>query len=134
MITLVLLIIGFFIGGGVFGAQIINAFDITQYWLWIVATIATLISALMVLGGAMLGKDKLGRLGAVGGTAVGGIVAMVICFVSYTELWLSYFIIENVDENVTSWSDLSSNAQYGIIAFGIILMVSMYKSSKIKSE
>lgn len=139
MITIALLVIGFLVTGGAFGAQVIGAFSIAQYWLWFIAGLATLIALIVIigltfLGGAKAQDEKFSKLGTALTAGVGGIVGSFIAILmvasSYVQLWLSYYIIDNVPADATSWSELPANITYAIIGFFILVVLSFTRSNK----
>jgi len=143
MVTAILLIIGFLVTGGAFGASLIGAFSLAQYWLWFAAIVATLIGAFIVIGGAILGGttaaenrfSKAGvSLGAVGGGLLGSIVAGAIVLFTYVQLWLSYYIIEHIDPLAESFSAIGQDAQYGVYGFLTVMIVSLLQTARTKAK
>jgi len=142
MVTVVFLVVGFLLGGSMFGGQIIGAFDIAQYWLWFGAIFATVISVVVMgafmFGGAALGHDTFGKFGAVvtmGGAGLfGAFISFLILAGTYARLWLSYYIIEHTSMEAQSWSDLQSNTQVAIMAFGVLLIIGVLRSASSSSS
>lgn len=143
MITTILLVIGFLITGGAFGAQVIGAFSLAQYWLWFIAILASMfalviIAGLTFLGGTKANDEKFGKLATLlaGGAAgfIGTLISIFVVASSYFMLWLSYFITYNTPLNATSWSELPTDVTYAIIGFFIVMVLSIFKWSSSKGS
>lgn len=143
MITAVFLLIGFLIAGGAFGAQVIGAFDIAQYWLWFRAVVVSLFALIPLFGGMILGGavshdlrgGKLGMLAGVGGVGfLGAILSFVMVASTYAQLWISYYIVDNVNANAQGWSELTQNDKTAIVGFGVLLLIGIYNQTKNKGD
>lgn len=137
MLILVLLVLGFFITGGTLGANIAGAFGLAIYGWWFVSVIVSLLALVAIVGftaiGADIAKSVSTKTGALIGGSIGMLVAALICLYSYTMLWLSYYIVENVDQNVDNWNDLSSDIRYATI-IQVALVVLFTLKNKFSSK
>lgn len=129
MITFILLIVGFLTGGALLGESIINAFELTQYWLWFLAILATIIAVIVnivfIISGSLIAKEhKLNKFLVISGGGLFGIIMSIfILATTYVNLWLSYYIIENTPSTVTLVSELPNNTLYAIFAFIFITVL-----------
>lgn len=125
MLVLILLVIGFLITDGALGAQIIGAFDLAQYLFLIVAAVVSLLSVVILAGsvwkGSELTENKL--IGGLLGGGLGSIIVVIMLMFSYTQVWLSYFIIDNIDPSTTELAMLSSDVKIAIAASIIIALM-----------
>lgn len=135
MLVLILLVIGFLITDGALGAQIIGAFDLAQYLFLIVAAVVSLLGVIVLAGsvwkGSELTKNKL--VGGLLGGGLGSIIVVIMLMFSYTQVWLSYFIIDNVDPAATELAMLSSDVKIAIAASIIISLMGTI-TSKMKGN
>ena len=109
MIALILFVWGFLLTSGAFGAQVINGFELMQYWLWIAAIISTLFSVIII-----------------GISAFGGVALLS----NYSKLWLSYYIIEHIPQDAVNFEAFPQEAQYAIYGFIAIWAVGFIRSLK----
>lgn len=135
MIAVILFMLGFLLTAGAFGAQVINGFELMQYWLWITAIISTLFSVVIIassaFGGAALlsNYNKLPMIGgAIGGGIIGAILSLFILFNTYSKLWLSYYIIEHIPQDAVNFATFPQEAQYAIYGFIAIWAVGFIRS------
>ena len=137
MIALILFVLGFLLTSGAFGAQVINGFELMQYWLWIAAIISTLFSVIIIgisaFGGVAL-LSNYNKLPMIGGAIVGGVfgatLSLFILFITYSKLWLSYYIIEHIPQDAVNFEAFPQEAQYAIYGFIAIWAVGFIRSLK----
>jgi len=136
MIIIGLLIIGFLLGSGVLGANIISAFDWAQYGLWLGAFFATFVASIIAgvgfIGGGKLTNEItsnkiLNTIGVIAGGVLGSLVAFLVVINSYLLLWLSYYIMRTVPETATTISDIPELTQFAIVSFFVLLFLSIFK-------
>lgn len=141
MINAILFIIGFLISAGTFGTHFIAGVDLMQYWLWISAVLATILTVVFVVIGAFGAsyaaqeyKFKIPFLAPLGGSILGGVVATLIFAASYVQLWLSYYIIESIPKTANAFNEFPVNTQYAIYAFIAIMLINTIRSIRFKSK
>lgn len=136
MFVMLLMVIGFFMVGGTLGANLIGAFDIVIYLWWFVVILAGIISVVVILGSAVLGAEAFSNVkgGSLVGSVFGMILSAVIMAYSTAMLWLSYYIVDHIVPTVDNWEGLSSDARNAIIAYGILLFVSIFKSKFVNTK
>lgn len=139
MITIIFFITGFFTADGVFGAQVISGFDMAQWPLWLGSIILSILTLILTIGGAAissLGDEGVNTskgvnyLAAVGGGIVGGALGVLTSSLVISKLWLTYYIIDHIPATATKFSEFGDNAQYGIYAFILLLLMSFFISNK----
>lgn len=141
MLVIIVMAIAFFMYGTTFGAGLLAAFGAAQVLYWIftvfVSIIAILIFCVATLGGASIGSDynKSSMIGGgiLGGFA-GGLVGAFMVAVASVQLWLTYYIIDNVPVAAQSFADLPANTTYAIITFFTILILGMLGNSSNKNS
>ena len=135
MIAAILFVLGFLLTAGAFGTQVINGFDIMQYWLWFSAVFATIMSLLIIFVASVFGGTVLSQYGkftgAAGGMIGGGIVGVLlsgfILLITYTKLWLSYYIIEHIPTDAENFAAFPQEAQHAIYGFIIIFFLGFFR-------
>jgi hypothetical protein len=114
MIIAVAFILGFFWENSSFGSNLISAFEFAKYALYFEITVfAFLIASL----GLDLFDEPLKKVPAF------VIFNFVIILPLILQLWLVFYIVESIPPGITMYSELSSNVQYGIVAFSIIWLI-----------
>lgn len=133
MLICILLLIGFFIEYGTLGENIINAFSLAQYGLWFIFVFVS-IFGVSLISYMLFSKNKkilirynrkFRNITDLGSITTTKIILSLICIfdigISYLQLHLSYYIIENVSPLVQSFSEISNNVQYSIFTFLFII-------------
>jgi hypothetical protein len=139
MISFILGVIGFLVTEGTFGAQVIGAASLMEYWLWFTTVLASIFAVVIFLilavgGGAITADSGFGKLattlGGIGGGLIGALLGLVVVGISLASLWLSNYIQHNVDPTVTEWTALAQNDKYAIVALGVLIVISILRSLK----
>lgn len=133
--------LGILLSAGAFGLQVINGFDLMQYWLWIAAIFSTILSVVIIgasaFGGAALlsNYNKVSMIGgAIGGGILGAFLSMFTLLITYTKLWLSYYIIDHIPSDAVNFAAFPQEAQYAIFGFIAIWIIGFMNSMKSSSK
>jgi hypothetical protein len=127
---ILLTVLGYMLGNGEFGARLINGLEYANVWVWVLTVLlflaGTIVSFVVLFTNTNINKisngkflslfDKLGK---------GLFVAFIMCFViAYPAfiLFLIHFTIQNIDPNITSISELSTNS---IVSMTVLLILSI---------
>jgi len=130
MISLVLMIIGFFMASGTFGASVINAFILVQYWLWCALIIQACLAIFILT--EIAGYTKFVKYTKFVNYSIKNItldLSKLFSFVasSIIYLWLSYFIINNASVQASIFSDFSGEVQFSILMFFVLLFINIIR-------
>lgn len=134
MIAFLLLIVGFLIGAlgssGTFGSGVITAFTLAHYWIWVVAIVLSAVAIINVIA-ALVNVPILKKRDENSSTKsviFSTITAGFILTVTYSQIWLSGYIIDNISIDATSFSEIPSNTQFAISVFSALLYTSVLRT------
>jgi len=129
MFSYILLIIGFLLEGGTFGANLINGFEWVRIMYYGIAIILAFLYLFIFFMSYIVSKErslsikqKTTLIGIVGGSATYVIIMTIVWIV------LVNTIINMISPEANNWSDLSSNTQFLIIFWFILTFVIWLKS------
>lgn len=143
MIGFIIGLIGFLVTSGTFGAQIIGAVSLMEYWFWftsiLISIIALILITVFVFGAASLSQDaRMGKTGSLltilGGGTLGTILAAVIVSVQWVSLWLTIWLQKNVNVEATSWETLSQDSRYAVIGLILLIIISILNGIRMKGK
>ena len=137
MIALILGFIGYLTADGGFGAQIVSAVSLMEYWLWFTSIVVSIIAVVLVIvfiigAGAIAQDSNLGTKGFIasmfGGGFLGMLIAVVLVALQWSLLWLSIWIQDNVNVDAVDWESLTQDSKVALIGMGVLLFISVLQS------
>jgi len=130
MLVIALFIIGFFLAAtsAAFGQQIIEGFEMTLYIYYFTSFFLVILTLIMILAGGAYGATG-GKLGAILGALAGGTYSIMFIFVFAVQMYLIFFIIDNIDSSATSFTTIGEDAKYAIYGFIAMFIFSRMSSS-----
>jgi len=134
MLIFVFFIIGFMIADStMLGGQVVNGLDWTLYIYWFSAIFVGIISIIFPIAGGVAGSD-IGKLGAILGATGGLLLSSILMLIVGIQIYLIYFVMDNINVDATQFADFGEKAQQGIYAIIAIFVINLIRSSSSSSK
>ena len=139
MISIILAVIGFLITSGTMGEKIVGSMELLGYLYWFIfgmgIIIVVAIIAIGSLGGWAMTSDATNNklaimLGTISGAGLSSLLGAFILLLSGARLWLTYFVIENINTTATQLSDLGQDATVGLCALAVLTVIGIFSKPK----
>lgn len=128
MLSLIVGLLGYWMGPEAFGASLINAVESIEILFWIIGVIVGIImlfvSGILTIGGAAGGHDMGGKGGAILGAIAGGGASMLLMVFALLKvgimIWLTQYLAGSIDPAMANLDGLTTTQ---IIAFVVIIIL-----------
>lgn len=128
MLSLIIGLLGYWMGPETFGGSLINAVESIEILYWVLGVIVGIlmifVSGLLTIGGAAGGHDMAGKGGAILGAIAGGGASMLLMVFALLKvgimIWLTQYLAGSIDPAMTDLDGLTTTQ---IIAFVVVLVL-----------
>ena len=139
MVSIILAVIGFLLTAGTIGEKIVGSMELLGYLYWLIFGIGIIIFLAVVVMGSIGGwamtsdatSNKLAiMLGTISGAGLSSLLGVFILLLTGARLWLTYFIIDNINKSATQLSDLGQDATVGLCALAVLTVIGIFSKTK----
>jgi len=128
MLSLIVGLLGYWMGPEMFGASLINAVESINILYWIFAGILSIFGLVIIfmgtVGGGAGGADVGGKLGAVLGSVLGASASVLLMIVAFAKIvimiMLTDYLAGSIDPTMADLDGLSTSQ---VIAFVVVLIL-----------
>ena len=128
MLSLIVGLLGYWMGPEMFGASLINAVESINILYWILGSILGVLGLVVVfmgtLGGGVGGADVGGKIGAVLGSVLGAGASVLLMTLAFIKIILMIYLTDYLAGSIDpSMSNLDGLTTTQVIAFVIVLVL-----------